>query len=147
MHKILNELRMDKRVSLVRIVDESFIFLMSNKSDDIVMMLQNHECIGNFTVCSYKQKVYVIPRGIDKNYALHAIKRETGAQLLVSAGDSEIDIPMLNSADFALVPSEYLASSLQSTRVYIRDKGTDFASWIFITAQKILERACYESFH
>jgi hydroxymethylpyrimidine pyrophosphatase-like HAD family hydrolase len=140
MDKIAHILRTDPRVFLVRVVDDSFIFAMSDKASDIVITLQGHDCVRKFNVFCYKKKVYVIPRGIDKGSALNVIMKETAAGPLVAAGDSEIDIPMLNGADFALVPSERLASSLRTSHVCIRDTDTDFASWVFVTAHKILNK-------
>lgn len=51
-------------------------------------------------------KVYVVPRILNKGTAVKRLKKLTGADRVVAAGDSEFDIPMLLEADIAWFPKE-----------------------------------------
>ena len=49
-------------------------------------------------------KVYVVPRKLSKGTAVRRLKERLDAELVIAAGDSEFDLPMLQEADLAIAP-------------------------------------------
>ena len=49
-------------------------------------------------------KIYGIPKAFSKSIALEWLKDKLGAETVVASGDSELDIPMLQVADYPFVP-------------------------------------------
>ncbi len=58
------------------------------------------------TVAVSGRKVYVFPPGIDKGAALERLRRRFAVAKAICAGDSVIDVPMLERADIAIAPEE-----------------------------------------
>ncbi len=50
------------------------------------------------------RKLYFIPRCLNKGAALAFLKKQLDIHTLVAAGDSLLDLPMLNLADYAIAP-------------------------------------------
>jgi hydroxymethylpyrimidine pyrophosphatase-like HAD family hydrolase len=88
-----------------------------------------------------KEKIYVVPKYINKGAAVIKIYASLGARCLVAAGDSEADISMLTRADYALIPSEKHADRLHAApaHVIIKPEGIDFASFILCFSSKLLK--------
>jgi hydroxymethylpyrimidine pyrophosphatase-like HAD family hydrolase len=63
---------------------------------------------------------YLSPKGITKEAALEFYLKEYPCELLLSAGDSLVDIPMLRMADISIVPNHMIGKEL-SKKVYICD--------------------------
>lgn len=51
------------------------------------------------------KKVYFFPEGIDKGAAVLRLRKRFEADMLICAGDSSIDVPMLRRADLAIAPA------------------------------------------
>lgn len=54
-------------------------------------------------------KVYVLPKELNKGKAVRRFRERVGVELIVAAGDSSFDVPMLEAADRALAPAELAA--------------------------------------
>ncbi|MDE7312547.1 MAG: HAD family hydrolase [Eubacterium sp.] len=50
------------------------------------------------------EKVYAVPRGLNKGAAVARLRELVGAKAVFAAGDSAFDLPMLAQADFAAAP-------------------------------------------
>ncbi len=48
----------------------------------------------------------MVPRKLSKGVAVSRLKERLGAELVIAAGDSEFDLPMLQEADLAFAPKE-----------------------------------------
>lgn len=105
--KSIEILSNDKHIIFeVRKVDGLFVF---TKTDDVNYSMQNlKEKLDLNVVDVYNNgsKVYVLPKTLNKGMAIDRIKKLTGIEYVVCAGDSEFDIPMLLAADFAFVPQD-----------------------------------------
>ena len=81
-------------------------------------------------------KVYIVPRQLNKGSALLRLKKRLGAELVIAAGDSGFDIPMLNQADFALAPAELKREAgLLESVIYV-EEGKLFSEMLL---KKILD--------
>ncbi|MBD3878486.1 MAG: HAD hydrolase family protein [Quinella sp. 1Q5] len=88
----------DKNIfTIARIVDESFLFLRCR--DDI-----DPEGISfdtNLTVQHTGKKIYLFPPLLNKGEALRLLIKRFSPDKVIAAGDSAIDLPMLEVADVA----------------------------------------------
>ena len=69
------------------------------------------------------RKVYCFPKPMNKGAALRRYQRLYGRRFAIAAGDSIMDIPMLSSADAAIMPSSLCGIMRQSKkhRVFLPD--------------------------
>ena len=74
-------LSLDKRFSVCRIVDDSFLFL---------------KCIENVNL---EETANTLPQIVNKGEALKLLQKKLSPAITFCAGDSIIDLPMLNLAD------------------------------------------------
>lgn len=85
------------------------------------------------------RKLYFLPPGIDKGAAVKRLRIEREQSLIVCAGDSEMDVTMLESADLALLPAEGIPS-FPSGRACCRcPASVSFPEFVFSCAQSLLK--------
>lgn len=58
----------------------------------------------NLQFTRQRAKIYVIPKSFSKAIALRWLQNRLGCDKLVASGDSELDLPMLAIADYAVIP-------------------------------------------
>ena len=80
------------------------------------------------------RKLYFLPPGLDKGAALERARRRFRPSLVISAGDSTLDLPMLQRADLALVPDASLALQVQGPEDRDCPKGRRFSEFVLETA-------------
>jgi HAD superfamily hydrolase (TIGR01484 family) len=131
-------LQKDARVSRSRIVDGIYLFIKAKAAENIVAEITSADTLDLFTILRCKEKIYVIPKGIDKGIAAERVQVSLGAKQLVAAGDSEADIPFLTIADYALVPQEDLVLQLAGPCVAVNPKDSDFAAFILESVVQML---------
>lgn len=84
----------------IRMVDGLFLFTKSSDPAATVAALGKGERVESFYT---GEKVYVIPKKISKGEAAkRLLERVRFAGAVISAGDSEMDLTLLNIADYAL---------------------------------------------
>jgi hydroxymethylpyrimidine pyrophosphatase-like HAD family hydrolase len=88
----------------IRYVDDFFIFAKSEQPNQAAEILTKTLDTDKFTVSSVYNKVYVFPNTLNKGVAVERLKKRLNAETVVCAGDSELDIPMLEAADIAIFP-------------------------------------------
>lgn len=100
-------LEKDENRSLdVRNIRGLFIFTKSEKPLETAQMLNNELNTAKVDVFTNGVKVYVLPKKLTKGEAVMRLKKRLGAELVISAGDSEFDISMLSCSDLAILPQE-----------------------------------------
>ena len=90
----------------IRNIRGLFLFTKSTKpllSVDNLKEKLDHKLVDVF---SNGQKVYVVPKKLNKGMAVRRLRERLCADKVIAAGDSEFDIPMLREADIALLPKE-----------------------------------------
>jgi predicted mannosyl-3-phosphoglycerate phosphatase (HAD superfamily) len=97
----------------VRCVDGFFICAKSENPRQAVQHLVTLLKGRAFEVRSIHDKVYVLPSGLDKGAAARRLMERISPgspdspnppKYFICAGDSELDLPMLDTADIAIVP-------------------------------------------
>ena len=91
----------NKNFSICRVVDKSFLFLKCCNGKDTEKFVAEIQAVTKLTVQSSGLKIYLFPPKLNKGEALLKLKKFFSPEKTFAAGDSVIDIPMLNLADFA----------------------------------------------
>lgn len=95
----------------VRMVDSLFLFSKSRCPE------KTGERLGRLLECDFYhtgEKVYVIPRRLNKGEGALRLLRSLGSKDgIICAGDSEMDIPLLNIADIAIFPDSLPADRIK----------------------------------
>ena len=86
----------EKIFSIARIVDESFLFLKCREDFDAEIFFDT-----SLTVQRTGKKIYLFPPRLNKGEALKLLTKKFSPEKIFAAGDSEIDLPMLELADVA----------------------------------------------
>ena len=83
----------------VRLVDGLFLFTKSTEPSETLKHLgKGNLCESFFT----GEKVYVVPKKLNKGAAVKRLVERLGLSRFAAAGDSLMDLPMLNVADIAV---------------------------------------------
>ena len=108
MRMLVDWLRAQDAVQSSSMVDSLFVAATCDTPEDAVRLrraLPPTELMST----AVGRKLYLMPPGLDKGAALRRLKKvpETqGARLWIAAGDSVLDLPMLQEADVAVVPED-----------------------------------------
>ena len=86
--------------NICRIVDESFLFLKCRDEVDA----DNISFDTSLTVQRTGKKIYLFPPRLNKGEALKLLIKNFSPDKVFAAGDSQIDLPMLELADVAFAP-------------------------------------------
>ena len=100
----LPDIKPNEFLSDIRVVDGFFIFAKSNAPAKAASYLRSAVDAARFEVRSVKNKVYVLPVGVNKGSAVRRLAKRLKIGRIICAGDSVLDIPMLELADVAIVP-------------------------------------------
>jgi hydroxymethylpyrimidine pyrophosphatase-like HAD family hydrolase len=90
------------------IVDEDKLAIMlSNKEMnlDYFEVLRGFCAKYNYSVSKQGRKVYIVPNCINKYDPINYIMQLENINILIAAGDSLLDYPMINHSDYGIVPS------------------------------------------
>ncbi len=98
----------------IRYVDTFFLFSKSDRPIGAVKHLKAMIDTSKFEVCSVRNKVYIFPIGFNKGVALERLKRRLQCDKVICAGDSVLDVSMLEIADVAISPKGLQFNSLKS---------------------------------
>lgn len=102
-------LEQDKhRIFEIRNIKGLFIFTKSSEPYRSVETLKELLNLSLVDVFYNGVKVYVVPKKLSKGRAVKRFQKYLGADMIIAAGDSEFDVPMLREADIAIAPEELL---------------------------------------
>lgn len=90
----------------VRNIRNLFLFTKSSRPEVSAAFLRSSLDVGLVDVFYNGVKVYVVPKALNKGCALMRLQKKLCADYVVAAGDSEFDVPMLNTADLGLAPAK-----------------------------------------
>ena len=86
----------ENRCFEVRNIKGLFIFTKSEKPFTSVMRLKERLDESLTDIFSNGAKVYIVPKRLNKGMAVSRFQKRYPSDLVIAAGDSEFDIPMLN---------------------------------------------------
>lgn len=111
-----------------RIVDDSYLFLCCTENGDAGRLAAECQKHTNLQVVFSGRKIYFFPWGLDKGQALIRLKTYLGCSIAYAAGDSSIDVPMLEKVDRAFAVSDL--HELGGDRILLHPPGTIFSEWL-----------------
>ena len=91
----------------IRFIENLFVFTKCSDPEKMVAVLKNRLDENLVDVFNNGEKIYVLPKSLDKGSAIRRLRKYLGADFVISAGDSEFDVPMLEHADVGLIPSDF----------------------------------------
>jgi hydroxymethylpyrimidine pyrophosphatase-like HAD family hydrolase len=149
MRRCLSQLLPRRDVSWAKWVDRVFIAAQSADPQGVASRLSQEAGSAAVEFFTEDSRLYIFPRGFNKGSAVNMLRLLVQPEILVCAGDSRLDLPMLRAADIALVPGESLARQLRDSpgfrgKLYCPERQTaggasaDFADYIIAFASGML---------
>ena len=89
-----------------RMVDDLYLFAACDSPAEAELALAAVQGKTPLTAALSGRKLYFFPPGLSKGDALRRLRALLTPQRVLCAGDSGIDVPMLEAADVAIVPRE-----------------------------------------
>ena len=126
------------RFRICRIVDGMYLFVSCRDEEDAQRCAREHWGKTPLTVSPSGRKLYFFPPEVNKGNAVRRLRRRLGADLLLCAGDSGIDLPMLDAAGVAVVPDEALGKQVRAREIAVCPPGERFARFVMETAYRAL---------
>ena len=139
MKKLRAELSDDPQLNVVRIVDEMYLYISCADSSLVDSYMKRFEHITELDVMASGRKIYFLPPKINKGKALQRLTEHEEHSLIAAAGDSTIDLPMLEIADHAIIPRELDGLLKNPNRNVYRGDG-DFAEFVIEVLGELLNR-------
>lgn len=127
-------------ISTPRIVDGKFVFAKSDDITDCKKFLESELNTKMWQLSFQGKKVYAIPSVITKGNALKYLAEHLIADNhpIISAGDSNLDVSMLEYSNYGLIPSDCNLAALNNTGfiktgtgIYSTDSILDFVINLF----------------
>lgn len=91
----------------LRFIEELFVFTKCNDPDTVISGLKTELDTEKIDVLANGEKVYAVPKKLNKGMALQRFCEYIGADEVIAAGDSEFDVSMVEAADIGIVPSGF----------------------------------------
>ena len=96
-----------------RLVDDSYLFVYCAENTDPYAAGEKLHEMTRLSVQVSGKKIYLLPPGLNKGMAIMRLRQHYPQYRIIAAGDSEMDLDMLNAADDALFP-EKIASRVST---------------------------------
>ena len=88
----------------IRRVDGLFIFTKSRSIEKTIKNLKEKLKPELVDIHNHGEKLYIFPKTLNKGVSLERLRELLKPQSIICAGDSEMDIPMLERADISIFP-------------------------------------------
>lgn len=96
----------ENRYFEIRYIDELFVFSKSSRPEQTIAVLQSELDTDKVDVLCNGEKIYAVPEKLNKGTAVKRLRDLLKPEIVIAAGDSEFDIPMLSEANLAFSPEE-----------------------------------------
>lgn len=121
-----------------RMVDNIYLYTVCQDAATAERCLADFSGFGGLQVVRGGRKVYFLPPEINKGAAVRRLRQRWPEAVLVAAGDSGLDLPMLEAADLALLPDETLAGQLANPRRSVCPPEVHFAEFVLESVLNLL---------
>ena len=91
----------------VRYIEQLFLFTKCTEAESVVCNLSAQLDCGQVDVFNNGDKVYVVPKALNKGNAITRLRNKLKPQTVIAAGDSAFDISMVLAADIGYVPKGF----------------------------------------
>lgn len=86
----------------VRAPEEYYYYTKTDEPEKVCEALRKRNPKGNIRIEHDQRKVYLFPKAIHKGTAVRRFAERFGVRVSAGAGDSMMDVPMLNETDYPL---------------------------------------------
>ncbi|MBS4959523.1 MAG: HAD hydrolase family protein [Clostridiales bacterium] len=132
MEKARKILGKDKNLILdIYLVDDFFLYSKSKLPTDSLENLKDKINLDEVSLLQNGEKIYVIPKKLNKGTAVTRVKEYLKLERIIAAGDSLFDIPMLEAADIAFSPSHLHHLGKQKPQWLAAEEDIVFSDYIF----------------
>lgn len=93
-----------RRTFELRFIESLFLFTKCRHPEEVAAELRNLVPADTVDVLCWKDKVYVVPKALNKGHAVERFRKYVPADKVIAVGDGEFDVPMLRTADIGIAP-------------------------------------------
>lgn len=122
----------------VRNIRQLFIFTKSEKPEQTIDELNKILDLSLVDVFCNGLKVYIVPKKMNKGMAVQRLRKHLGVELVIAAGDSEFDVPMLREADVAIVPNGLTIQKSGKNEVIRADEEQVYSDYMLTNVLEIV---------
>ncbi len=123
----------------IRFVDDMYLFAYCDENSDTKFLAEKYSDLTGLNTQYSGRKIYFFPPPADKGKAVEKFAEEYNFDFIISAGDSTIDLPMLEISDISIVPDKNIAEKLKNPDIRICPENMMFSEFILETVLKISE--------
>ncbi|GHS98925.1 hypothetical protein AGMMS50276_21610 [Synergistales bacterium] len=136
MNQYIALLREDEKINFdIRLIDGMFIFTKSSDIDATAALLRG-AVDERFDLLTTNDKLYIIPKVINKGAAVARFRKMFPCERVFCAGDRDMDLSMLLYSDLAFVPSDYNFHSCNFN--FHKGPPTSFGLFVLANVLKLL---------
>ncbi len=130
-HTALRLLEGDSRRKFeLRFIEELFVFTKCSEPEKVVYDLRAQLRTDQVDIFNNGEKVYVLPRKLNKGAAVGRLREMLKPDFVIAAGDSEFDISMVTKADRGFVPNGFKSKYGVAEAVYEAASGSVFSETV-----------------
>lgn len=120
----------------LRFIRGLFVFTKCKEPEAVVADLKHLLDNSKVDVFNNGTKVYIVPKRLNKGTAVTRLKERFGTGKVIAAGDSLFDIPMIEKADYAIVPYSLRNKLSLSGNIFVVNEKDIFSEKVL---DKVLE--------
>ena len=133
MQRMLPILDFIEEVLQYRIVDDMYLFAMCDNAPQAQKVKTILTDQTTLPVEITGRKVYFFPPSLTKGAALKRLRQRISSDTVIAAGDSPIDLSMLQEADIAILPQKIWQISADLEHCFVWNQETVFSEFILET--------------
>lgn len=94
----------ENRYFEIRYIEQLFVFTKTSEPTKTIKNLRSTLNLNKIDIYNNGEKVYVVPKELNKGNGILRLKKKLSADKVIAAGDSEFDISMLKASDIGFCP-------------------------------------------
>lgn len=132
--------RIMSSISRIRLMDDARgVFIKLKDAEDVATLVDSEFGLGIKDICeksrltwsNNKGKIYLMPHGIDKGFALKWLKSDylqlfSDDTVVVSSGDTDVDVPMFCESDRVYLMGNHTLSKFEAVKDRVKANGSEF---------------------
>ncbi len=134
MQRMYEKLKPSQNYRRALIVDDMFLYVCCVDGVDTAVEAARLQSLTTLNVLFSGRKIYLFTPPADKGVSMERIKKRLGADFVICAGDSPIDLPMLRNADVAIIPNDKNMTSESYKNVVVCPESKRFTEFVLETA-------------
>ncbi len=132
----------ESRYFEIRFIENLFVFTKCENPQNVVSFLRDRLDTNLAEVFNNGEKIYVLPKSLDKGSAVKRFKKHINAGTVIAAGDSEFDISLLEASDMGMIPQDFSWKLCSSGSTIMRNSSEKlFSEFVLESALDFLQSA------